>query len=273
MPWTDSGSNIYFNTGNVGIGNTSPGTFLDIKGDNVFAVGQLRIAATDYSQITFYNSSALTPSVANRLGSIFYDMSGSALVIDNWSGNKFLTLNGNSGGNVGIGTSAPVSKLDLRAANINFLSDVGNLTVRTTDAAANDKGGSIALGGLEGFAYAFVKGARDSSATDTGYLALGTRKSAVGTTEWMRITPTGNVGLGTMTPNPLGISASLYGRIATVANPTAGARALLELWTNAAPTSGQIIGQINFLSGTAPSGARAAGITSSSSGPTANTGD
>jgi hypothetical protein len=78
-----------------------------------------------------------------------------------------------------------------------------------------------------------------------------------------------NVGIGTTVPNPL--ASAVYGKDLTIANTTSTKRAILELWSNVAPTSGVITGQINFLNGTAA--AQAAAITSNSSGTTAGTGN
>jgi hypothetical protein len=127
-------ANLFWDNTNarLGIGNTAPATLLDLKaGANIPFVGQLRLAATDYDQVTFYNAGALTPNGTNRLGDIYYDIAGTALAIDNQSGNKYILLN-SGGGNVGIGTSAPAAKLAVNGGvNIGGTSDpgAGNLAV------------------------------------------------------------------------------------------------------------------------------------------------
>ncbi|MEI7982331.1 MAG: hypothetical protein WCI71_11810, partial [Bacteroidota bacterium] len=89
--WTTTGSNIYYNTGNVGIGTATPTQKLDVNGDiNIPTDGALRSnghwligktaneigigAGTDAKDIKFYSGQGPTP---------------------------FLTM---TGGNVGIGT-------------------------------------------------------------------------------------------------------------------------------------------------------------------------
>ena len=46
-------------SGNVGIGTSSPSTFLHLSGANVSNTGQLKLESTDYSQFTFYNGATL----------------------------------------------------------------------------------------------------------------------------------------------------------------------------------------------------------------------
>jgi hypothetical protein len=98
-------------SGYVGIGTSSPGAFLDIKGNNVSYVGQLRLSATDYDQISFYNSGALTANATNRLGDIYYDVSNSSLNLENWAGSKYILLNPSGTGNIGIGTTTPTAQV------------------------------------------------------------------------------------------------------------------------------------------------------------------
>ena len=49
--WTESGSNIYRNSGNVGIGNNSPSAKLDVAGDAIFkSTGSIQIPVGDTSE-------------------------------------------------------------------------------------------------------------------------------------------------------------------------------------------------------------------------------
>ncbi len=109
-------STTFLSNGYVGIGTTNPAVLLDLKGNNVSYGGQLRLSATDYDQITFYNSNNLVLNVANRLGDIHYDVANSQLNIENLAGNKYITLN-QGGGNIGIGVALPQATLDV-AGNI-----------------------------------------------------------------------------------------------------------------------------------------------------------
>ncbi len=136
--WETTGSNPRFTltqAGSVGIGTASPSALLDLKGNNVPYGGQLRLQATDYDQITFYNSNNPSLNGANRLGDIFYDVANSTMYIDNQAGNKYLLLN-QGGGNVGIGTPNPQYKLDV-AGNINSSATItgNNIVAKYQDVA------------------------------------------------------------------------------------------------------------------------------------------
>ncbi len=128
-----------------------------------------------------------------------------------------LKFNVAAGGNVGIGTTTPLSKLQVYAAstqnnetdaiNAFGLSSTVNLSVINSDAMAQYKGGSIGLGGRittgsNPYLWSVIKGGKEN-ATDSnyaGYLGLWTIAADGTSGERMRITSTGNVGIGTTSP-------------------------------------------------------------------------
>lgn len=56
--WTGSGSNIYFNSGNVGIGTSNPSYKLDVSGNGRFASGVTGNTTTPYQAAVYGSSSA-----------------------------------------------------------------------------------------------------------------------------------------------------------------------------------------------------------------------
>jgi hypothetical protein len=111
--YQNSAYDLYLQAGKVGIGTTSPQTSLTLSRTNVSYAGQLQIASDNFAQISFYNSTALTPSATNRKSSIIYNVATNTFEIANQIANGALILQGSDsgGGNVGIGTDSPTKKL------------------------------------------------------------------------------------------------------------------------------------------------------------------
>jgi hypothetical protein len=138
-------------------------------------------------------------------------------------------------GNVGIGTTSPLARLDVRGdgGTISSLNTsaravisasmtapagsylLGNgrddkvpLVLSSENTAAKGIGGAIGFAGKYGtggditLTYAAIKGAKENSTDvdDNGYLAFGTRATRDYIIERMRITSAGNVGIGTTEP-------------------------------------------------------------------------
>jgi len=153
------------------------------------------------------------------------------------------------GGNVGIGTTSPGAKLHVSDANYSISSgDAYNLTVITTTPQSPGRGGTIGLGGEAGdggFVYGAIQGAKENItfANKAGYLAFYTRSDGSNPGERMRITSTGNVGIGTTSPtftlSVQGVAQARGGVYVTQASPTntlvldADTTSLHKIYTNA----------------------------------------
>lgn len=232
--WTTNGDNISnTNSGNVGIGIATPPFSLTIKKDYngpatiaVFntADGTAAQASLGVSRTTNYSSKyfvlgVVAPSFSSPdFADSAYLHSGGVPIkfgtqtahdinfFTNGISNTRLTIA--SGGNIGIGITAPGARLtveDVNRANIDFQ----NLAVQTSDSFAVDKGGSMAFLGKYNTAgaianFAGVAGRKENSTDGSylGYVQLFTQ-NGYGLQERMRITSGGNIGIGTTSPGAL----------------------------------------------------------------------
>jgi hypothetical protein len=111
--WSTSGSNIYYNTGNVGIGTANPSTMVCIDGGT--GVGSSGgVLGIRQKGNTMNDGITLTSSHSNSVR-MYKDASGH-FHLYNTGGGQFTLQNGN--GNVGIGTTSPSERLQIQNGNI-----------------------------------------------------------------------------------------------------------------------------------------------------------
>jgi hypothetical protein len=174
------------NTGNVGIGTTSPASKLQV---NVGTDQNVAINSTGgVSRISAYDDAVANsvPLIINGSDLRFYNNTAEAVRI--------------TAGNVGIGTTSPTSKLHVNSAGGSGV--VTQIKVSQDDDGAGHPGANAILQS-SGWGEAFlVLGGHSISATSGTFNILSTSSLVVRTNsfERMRITSAGNVGIGTTSP-------------------------------------------------------------------------
>jgi hypothetical protein len=206
---------VALSTSSVGIGTTSPTQLLHVAG-NVRITGALydgTNAAGTSGQILSSTGTATDWVSKSDLGLV--DGSGTANFVSKWSDTDTLTnsLIFDNGTNVGIGNTSPAAKLDVTgtlAVSGNAAFDTNTLFV---DAANNRVGigtaapadGVLNLAAATQFGTTICHtylgvGAAATKVTSNGSYTIGV-DAADGSTERMRITAAGNVGIGTTSPS------------------------------------------------------------------------
>ncbi|MBT7713785.1 MAG: hypothetical protein HN745_18880 [Deltaproteobacteria bacterium] len=125
--WVESGGNVYRETGNVGIGTTSPSSILSIDGGTGSLATGLSFGDGD-TGFYEYNDDLLYLQINGGTKWKFYSngniLGGSTIQIGANTGSDTFF---NSGGNVGIGTVSPSTKLEVDGT-VTATEFVGNLT-------------------------------------------------------------------------------------------------------------------------------------------------
>jgi hypothetical protein len=244
-------------TGKVGIGTNSPTTLVSLAGGTATTLGfsiepsgwnsskhRLTVPVSGDTSVWSYNYNGSTVDYASYATSSISIGQGLITLATGATGvAPSESLRITSDGYVAIGTTTTSrGRLTVSSADQTF-DGWGTINAISSSATANDKGGSIALGGENSqgttpYVFGKIKGGKESGGTWNGYLAFGTTRSNSAVVEAMRIDSQGNVGIGTTTPN------SAYK--VTIASASNTARIFQYQTTVQADISSYVVGGIDL---------------------------
>jgi|GEM_PF-1900217 len=172
--------------GNVGIGTTNPFSTLNVK------------TATDKELVV--REAAQWGGLATAVGVQSINTAHNAYIPFSIE-SSLLTLNVASGGNVGIGTTAPGSKLGIAGIGV---ANTPLTLIQGFNNIAYSAGNGLGAARLElghGISHGYIEGGSVSETdSSSGYLSFGTRRPVNSVLEAMRISSSGNIGIGTTNP-------------------------------------------------------------------------
>ena len=182
----------------VGIGTNSPDVLFDVSGAAV--IQSLRINANDGDRMRLFRRAENEMVIASESASLYLNSAYNGIYFENAS--SAVKMRMTNDGDLGIGTTSPDEKLDVRG-DIQ-LKQTGDTAV-TVLGDANRSGADSHIAALRGkwngtsVGTFMVMSGPDTTNKDDGQLTFQTA-SAGTLAERMRIDETGNVGIGTTTP-------------------------------------------------------------------------
>ena len=200
--------------GNVGIGTSNPDSFYGnavplavVKNQNattILGIGNNVVGASATTQINMVGGTGFSYSnfaLADNSGSPYFTTYlGSAVLHAKWNFGSTEVMRMTAAGNVGIGTSSPTAKLTVSGSGFNG----GSGTFISTTSGNGVVVNGINAAGVYDSAYIYL-----SDGTNSGFVGLtaqnapgtvGSLRFSVAGTEYARIQPNGNVGIGTSAP-------------------------------------------------------------------------
>lgn len=221
MPLGDSEKMRITQSGNIGIGTVTPSEKLSIYGATNSAPGVLALetsrndaAFVEVGSIRAKNADGEVSRIGLLRGSGTCTGAMNFLVRPTNDAELQEAMRINENGNIGMGGLNPLAKLDVRSDYVKneygIIAPTALFLSKNAPQAGN--GGAIGLGGKTGlatadYAYAYMLGAKENNSNYAGYFAIHTvagdgnpGEASSGNYERMRVTSTGNVGIGTATP-------------------------------------------------------------------------
>jgi hypothetical protein len=251
--------------------NTSTGKTINFNPSNTFTA--LSITSTGAATFSTASGATLTADILTVRGGGSSGAFGFKVEANNGE-DIFYTNNLNYNiianpisGNFGIGTVSPRSVLEVVSGSANTngdtpgvvsvvgpnktsTSNTANILITTNDAFGINIGASIgfgarAVGNTQGAYLAGISGRKENanSGDYAGYLQFITRNAAATSAEWMRITSTGKVLIGTTTPDSYLLDVNGTGRFSS----TLEANSTIKV--TSASTTGTNINIVNTSSG------------------------